>query len=204
VSEDQDWRLTVELDGDDSQRALEGLRERARSSQVVRDAESVAPHGVVITHDGERLFAYAAERASLDAARSAIETAMRDDGIAGSIRVSHWDKQLDVWKLIDPPPTAEQARAEEASDRNAEAIATTTLVVSTGKEIRAEFERSMSTYAEELGVQCKLLEHPHLLTTQVAFTVTGPRRKLQEFAEGLKAEERATIRTERLVMASPL
>jgi hypothetical protein len=204
VSEDQDWRLTVELDGDDSQRALEGLRERARSSQVVRDAESVAPHSVVITHDGERLFAYAAERASLDAARSAIETAMRDDGIAGSIRVSHWDEQLDVWKLIDPPPTAEQARAEEASDRNAEAIATTTLVVSTGKEIRAGFERSMSTYAEELGVQCKLLEHPHLLTTQVAFTVTGPRRKLQEFAEGLKAEERATIRTERLVMASPL
>jgi hypothetical protein len=204
VSEDQDWRLTVELDGDDSHRAVESLRARARSSQVVRDAESVAPHGVVITHDGERLFAYAAGRASLDAARSAIEAAMQDDGIAGSIRVSHWDEQLDVWKQIDPPPTAEQARAEQAADRNAEAIATTTLVVRMGKEIRAEFERSMSKYAEALGVQCKLLEHPHLLTTQVAFTVTGPRRKVQEFAEGLKAEERATIRTERLVMASPL
>jgi hypothetical protein len=38
----------------------------------------------------------------------------------------------------------------------------------------------------------------------VAFTVTGPRRKLDEFAEGLRAEELATMRAERTVMLSPL
>jgi hypothetical protein len=193
----------VELEGDDHG-GVESMRERVRSSHVAHDAESAAPHDVVITHDGKRLFAYAASRASLDAARGAIESVMRSDGIAGSIRVSHWDEQLDEWKQIDPPSTPEQARAEQIADRDAETIETSTLVVSTGKEIRAEFERSMNAYAEELGVQCKLLEHPHLLTTQVAFTVTGPRRKVQEFAQGLKAEERATIRTERLIMASPL
>jgi hypothetical protein len=193
----------VELEGDDHG-GVESLRERVRSFHVAHDAESAAPHDVVITHDGERLFAYAASRASLDAARGAIESVTRSDGIAGSIRVSHWDEQLDEWKQIDPPPTAEQARAEQIADRDAETIETSTLVVSTGKEIRAGFERSMNAYAEELGVQCKLLEHPHLLTTQVAFTVTGPRRKVQEFAQGLKAEERATIRAERLIMASPL
>jgi hypothetical protein len=45
---------------------------------------------------------------------------------------------------------------------------------------------------------------PHLLTTQVAFTVTGPKRKVDEFAQGLRAEELATMPTERAVMLSPL
>ena len=39
---------------------------------------------------------------------------------------------------------------------------------------------------------------------QVCFTVTGPKRKIDEFADGLRGEQRATIRTERAVMASPL
>lgn len=50
----------------------------------------------------------------------------------------------------------------------------------------------------------QVIEHPHLLSTQVAFTVSGPRRKIDEFAEGLKAEGWATMRSELAVMASPL
>jgi hypothetical protein len=53
-------------------------------------------------------------------------------------------------------------------------------------------------------LECAIIEHPHLLTTQVAFTVTGPKRKIDEFSRGLTAEEWATIRTERTVMLSPL
>jgi hypothetical protein len=62
----------------------------------------------------------------------------------------------------------------------------------------------MRGWAEKLDLQCTLAEHPHLLTTQVAFTVTGHKRKIDEFALGLKAEELATMRTERAVMMSPL
>ena len=69
---------------------------------------------------------------------------------------------------------------------------------------RAEFERTMVTWAQELGLEYEVIEHPHMLTTQVAFTVTGPRRKIDEFAQGLRAEEIATMRTERAVMISPL
>jgi hypothetical protein len=49
-----------------------------------------------------------------------------------------------------------------------------------------------------------VIEHPHLLTIQVAFTVTGSKRKIDEFADGLRAEELATMRAERAVMMSPL
>jgi hypothetical protein len=62
----------------------------------------------------------------------------------------------------------------------------------------------MLDWADKLGLQCQIVEHPHLLTTQVAFTVTGPKRKIDEFSEGLNAEEVATMRTERAVMLSPL
>ena len=72
------------------------------------------------------------------------------------------------------------------------------------KTKRADFDPSMLDWAERLGLQCALIEHPHLLTTQVAFTVTGPKRKIDEFAQGLRAEEIATMRTERSVMLSPL
>jgi hypothetical protein len=78
------------------------------------------------------------------------------------------------------------------------------MVASTGKLIRAEVEQTMRGWAEKLGLKCDVIEHPHLLTTQVAFTVNGPKRKIDEFAEGLRAEELATMRTERAVMLSPL
>ena len=64
--------------------------------------------------------------------------------------------------------------------------------------------RTMRDGAERLGLGCEIHEHPHLLSSQVAFTVTGPRRKLDEFAEDLRQEEIATMRTQREVLLSPL
>ena len=78
------------------------------------------------------------------------------------------------------------------------------MVASTGKLIRAEVEQTMRDWADKLRLRCEVIEHPHLLTTQVAFTMTGPKRKIDEFSQGLRAEEVATMRTERVVMLSPL
>ena len=102
------------------------------------------------------------------------------------------------------PLTAAERQLDEAADRDAEAIDTRTLVVSSGKQIRAEFEQSIREWADKLGLECSIIEHPHLLTTQLAFTVTGPKGKLDEFSRGMAAEELATIRTEGSVMLSPL
>lgn len=62
----------------------------------------------------------------------------------------------------------------------------------------------MQRWAQELGLRLSIHEHRHLLTYQVLFEVTGPRCKIDEFAAGLNAEEHATMRTERMVMLSPL
>jgi hypothetical protein len=92
----------------------------------------------------------------------------------------------------------------QAKTRDEEELESRPLVASTGKLIRSEVERTMSAWAQELGLQLEVLEHRHLLTTQVAFTVTGPRRKVDELADGLRGEELATLRAEREVMLSPL
>ncbi|HXP36617.1 MAG TPA: hypothetical protein VN817_02520, partial [Solirubrobacteraceae bacterium] len=138
--------------------------------------------------------------------RRAIESAAAREGlVVRAIGISHWDVELDDWQQIDPPPaTPEQQQVAAAAERDATLEETRTLVASAGRLVRAEFEQSLNEWASELGVQCKVFEHPHLLKTQVGFTVTGSKRKLDEFAQGLKAEERAILRTERAVMLSPL
>jgi hypothetical protein len=183
---------------------LRGGADAAGGSEVVHEVQAAIPHDVVLTHDGSLLFAYAADETVLTATRRAIEGVLAQENIKVSIYISHWDDALDAWRQIDPPSTGSERVREEATVRDAEAVETRTLVASSGKMIRAEFEQSMLAWAQQLGVQCETLEHPHLLTTQIGFTVTGPRRKLDEFASGLKAEEAATIRAERAVMLSPL
>jgi hypothetical protein len=203
-SEEHDWRLEAELDVPDLRRGLSSLVGRLRDPKLVSEVETKVPHDVVITHDGCLLFAYAADETVLDAARRAIENVLRHDGVNATLRISYWSDELYCWHQTDPPPTAQQQQLQEASDRDAETVETRTLVASSGKLIRVEFERTMLEWASKLSLECKIMEHPHLLTTQVAFTVTGPKRKIDEFSQGLKAEALATIRTEGGVMLSPL
>jgi hypothetical protein len=204
AQDQQDWRLQAELDVADAGGSLRGLIGRLRGSDVVKEIEERVPHDVVITHDGKLLFAYAADASILDGARGAIEAVLAGDGVTARVRISRWDDELDQWLQIDPPLTGEEQAAATAAKADAEAIDTRTLVASSGRQVRAEFEQTMSAWADKLGLQCEIVEHPHLLSTQVAFTVTGPRRKLDEFAQGLKAEQLQTIRTEWAVMSSPL
>jgi hypothetical protein len=209
VSSEKNWRLRADLEGADSRENLESMVGFLRSPAVskrVKALQASVPEDVVVTHDGERLFAYAADEAAILATRRAIEDASARRGLTASgIGVSHWDSKLDDWRQIDPPPaTPQESQAAAVAEHDAETEETRTLVASAGRLVRAEFEQSLLEWASELGVQCKVFEHPHLLKTQVGFTVTGSKRKLDEFAQGLKAEERAVFRTERAVMVSPL
>jgi hypothetical protein len=203
VSDEQDWRLKVELGESDRGRALDHLIGHLRGPEVTHELKGSVPDDVVLTHDGRLLFAYAANEADLSLTRSAIESVLHSDGLQASIYVSHWDTVLDDWRQTDPPAPASGPQGEEAR-KGAATVETRTMVASAGKLFRASFEQIMLTWADKLGLQCTIVEHPHLLTTQVGFTVTGPRRKIDEFAQGLKAEGIASIRTEEAAMVAPL
>ena len=196
--DDRDWRLSGELKAPGGDGVLHSFVERMRDESVLQEARAELGEDVVVTHDGNRLFAYAAGRATIERARAAIEAVLAHDGLHADLTLTHFSTDVDEWVDPDapPPPQGASPAAGEPSSR--------TLVALVGKMIREEFEQSMRTWADQLGLRCEIVEHPHLLSTQVAFTVTGPSRKLDEFAAGLSAEERATIRTERAVMLSPL
>ena len=203
MSED-DWRLTAELDTADRRGALDGLLARLREPDVVEEIEAELPPDVVISHNGNLLFAYAASEDAIRAAREAIERVLQRDGIGARIVLSHWDEDRDEWMQVDPPPSPEELRSEQQREVDADAIETRTLVASAGKLVRASFEQSLLDWANKLGLDVKITEHPHLLTTQVLFTVTGPRRKIDEFARALKAEGATMLRSDATLMLSPL
>ena len=195
--DERDWRLTGELGPADGG-YLHGLLGRRREAHAAGDAAAAVGPDVVVTHDGARLFAYAATRAAIEAARGELEQALARDGLAATLSLSVWSEDLDEWIDPDGPAPARAAGADEGT------TVTRTYVVTLGRWVREEFEQSLEEWARQLGVSCEVVEHPHLLSSQAAFTVTGPARKVDEFAAAMSAEEGATIRSETAVMASPL
>jgi len=203
-STSEDWRLQAELNVENPGGAVRGLVGRFRGPDVVKDVESEVPHDVVISHDGQMLFAYAPTQEMLASARSAIEEVLARDGVQARISVSHWDEQVDRWQQVDPPPSAHEERVQESARADDTTIETRTMVASSGRIVRSEFEQTMLAAASRLGLECKIVEHPHFLTTQIAFTVTGQRRKIEEFAQELRGEGVAMLRTDEWLVASPL
>jgi hypothetical protein len=203
VSEDQDWRLTAELDAGDKRGTLDRLLGRVRGGDVVEEIEGELPHDVVITHDGKMLFAYAASEAATEATRRVIEQVLQRDGVGAEIVVSHWDGEFDEWRQVDPPLSAEQARSEAAAELDAEAVQTRTLVASAGNLVRSSFEQSLIDWGQNQGLKVTVAEHPHVLSTQVLFTVTGPKHKIEEFERALRAEGTAFVRADATLLVSP-
>jgi hypothetical protein len=199
---DQDWRLDAELESGGS--GLDAFLGRLRQGGVAHDVKAGMPDDVVVTHDGTRLFIYAFDRDTLGRAQTTLERVAAEDAVTmKSIRSSHWDRGIDEWRPVDASSSAEDTRRQNVIEE-ASTPERRTMVASAGKLIREQFEQTMTRYAEQQGVECTLVEHPHLLTTQVVFTVSGPRHKIDEFARALRAEGMATIRADGAVMASPL
>ncbi len=164
------------------------------------------PRDVVITHDGKLLFAYAADQATLTRrARRDREVCSAQDGIRRDRTRQPLGRRA---REVAPDRSAATGRGAAAStspNATTKAVETRTLVVSSGKMIRAEFEQSMREWADKLQLECTIVEHPHLLTTQVAFTVTGPKRKIDEFSTGARRRGVGDDpHPERTVMMSPL
>jgi hypothetical protein len=202
--DEKDWRLQATLAAPAVGTSPGTVLERFNGRHGLDELRAGVPHDVVVTHDGDRLFAYAASESLLASARQAIEQTLSQAGESVSVRVSHWDDDLDDWLQTDPPADAQQQSHQDAVRRDADAIETRTVVASAGRIIRAEFEQSLGEWAKRLGVECEVIEHRHLLKTQVAFTVTGPKRKVTEFVQGVTAEELTSIRIERTALLSPL
>jgi hypothetical protein len=195
--ERREWRLSIPLVATHADFVIHALNARGRApASVSRTKYSGArlPLTVRITHDRERLFAYAPDRPALDAARMAIEETIEDvigkhDRI-GDAQVSVWDPDLDRWREVEPPPSPTQAAldkightiAANASTR----LETCTLIAHAGRLVDAEVEQTMLALASRLGLDCAVVRRRRLLlSTRLEFCVTGTEAKLRKFRREL-------------------
>jgi hypothetical protein len=200
-ADDQDWRLQLDLDEPVDLDRLVG-QVRGDADEFERDTRSTLSEDVVLTHDGSRFFAYAPSEKSIDGARDAIESVLRNEQRKATIRLSHWDEELRTWHQIDPPLTAdEEERAREQAEEHIRETSaqeakpeTRTVVCVIGKLVRKSFEHQMLEYANSLGLECTIVEHPHLLSTQVAFRATGPTSEVERFVGYVNVEATAGTR----------
>jgi hypothetical protein len=191
MAADQDWRLRADL-ADPA-----GFHERLRGARhFEHELEPLVSHEVVLSYDDDTLFAYANTQQAIMAARTAIEHQLASDGLGASLIVSHWDGELGEfgdWHQVDPPLDGygREREALEREERTADAarderVETRTVAITSGRMVRNWFETTVADEAREAGVELSIVEHPHLLTTQIAFTLTGPTSKVDGVIEDLR------------------
>lgn len=181
LSDEQDWRLRATLDGSDD---LDDLISRLCGHEEVLGSKvgGALPLGTVLSHDGEKLFAYASTRAGIDSTRSAIEGALHGAGRQADLRVSHWDEDVGEWRQVEPPLDDGERKLDDAHAIEAGRHETRTLTCVAGRLDRAMVEIDLVNYAKRRGLECTVAERRHLLSADLTFSVSGPASKLDEFA----------------------
>jgi hypothetical protein len=203
MEEPNDWRLRVDLNDP------AGFHARLRDGRhLERELEPLISDHVVLSYDDDTMFAYAPTRAAIDQARQGVDSQLQRDGLTATSVVSHWDEDLGDdgdWRQVEPQPDGsiralEEAERDEHDRHEARAgrIETRTLAISLGKVVKGYFVTTVADEAREAGVELSIVEHPHLLTTQVAFTLTGPSGKIDAIIADLKAREHPVTRMDLL------
>ena len=189
MDDDQDWRLRVDVaDAPALHAHLRGAR------HLEGELEQIVGDDVVLSLDDHTLFAYATTRAAIEGAREAIERKLADDGLSASVALSHWIDDIEYWHQVDPPPDAEERERERerAADAQVETqrdarVVTRTVAVTSGRLARKWVEDAVIADAQERGVEVSIVEHPHLLQTQIAFTLSGPKSEVDDVVADLRA-----------------
>ncbi len=185
MSSDQDWRLRLDLG------------EPLDLGKELKQSGVWLPDDVVLSRDDNTLFVYAMHRESLTSARAAIEQLLLRAGLTGTICVSHWDERAMRWRQLDPPPPEAELRREQEqaeAEQTAAGAATQTVVCTIGRLIRKPFEQEVVSFAEQEGLRCEVVEHQHLLSSQVVFTVTGEPERVEQFVRYVRQDARSTTR----------
>jgi len=188
MDDDQDWRLRVDVaDAPALHAHLRGAR------HLESELEPLVGDDVVLSLDDRTLFAYASSREAIDLAREVIAQKLAHDGLRASVALSHWIDAIEYWHQVDPPADEQErererghaAETQEEAQRGSRAV-TRTVAVTSGRLARSFVVEALRADAHERGVEVSIVEHPHLLQTQIAFTLTGPKSEVDDVVTGLR------------------
>lgn len=111
--ERDEWRVQVELEGDDDGHSL---GERLHSLELDDEARERLGGAVIVTRDGPHLFLYAWHDESAREAERVVRELMDEMGLAGQVELKRWHPVADEWRPADEPLPDDDASlaAEEA------------------------------------------------------------------------------------------
>lgn len=108
-----DWRIRVELEGEDlADRLLERFG-RGLSGEARELAEELERARLVVSGRGNTLFVYAESAVQAEQARPVVEAELREHGVEGQVGpVEHWLAEEDRWDTEPPGPDIEEELTE--------------------------------------------------------------------------------------------
>lgn len=106
-----DWRLQVDLHGENHARSL---TERLEAQQLQHDLSDAFHDRVVVTRDGAQVFLYAGAREQAERARDVVEAEAREHGWGLDVDFRHWHPTAEEWEDPDKPlPPDDAAKLTE-------------------------------------------------------------------------------------------
>lgn len=106
-----DWRLQIDLD--DAGTGGE-VADHLRAAELEHDLETAFDQRVIVSHEGERIYLYAGDRAQLDRARRVVQGQLDQKGWNASFDLRRWHEEAEDWEDPDAaePTTAAAKEAE--------------------------------------------------------------------------------------------
>jgi hypothetical protein len=130
---DDDWRLQIDLEDSGAAGKTADL---LRSADLELDLKGDVDQRVAVSHEGERIFLYAADRAPLDQAQTAIRKFLDDKGWQATLDLRHWHPAADAWEDPDKPLPSTAAGKEAEHEE----LMATEEAETAARHGRAEFE----------------------------------------------------------------
>ena len=114
-----DWRLRITLENDDT---ADALTERLKEHTTDHDRSPSMHDRIVVSRDGSEVFCYAGTREQAEATLRTVEQLARDGGWpAPQFELTHWHPTAERWEDADLPlPQTDAERAEEMRQRIAQ------------------------------------------------------------------------------------
>src|SRR5262245_247768 len=111
--ERDEWRVEVNLEGDEHGSSLGGPRHSLDPANAARERLGGS---VIVTRDGPHVFLYAWHEESVREAERVVRELMDDMGLAGEVELKRWHPIADEWRPADEPLPEDDAEiaAEEA------------------------------------------------------------------------------------------
>jgi hypothetical protein len=106
-----DWRLQINLD---DKGTAGKLADAIRSAELEHELSLDSGREVIISHEGETLFLYAADREQLDKAQAAVRKYVDAKGWQAKLELRHWHPTAEDWE--DPDAAEPTTEAEQAAE----------------------------------------------------------------------------------------